>query len=145
MIVVVAAMLFPEPTPMDDNAVVDEDDNDDEPTNVVAVDKADVEGWCSNVKATSDPGSAPAPIYISSIHTLHVSSVVIACKAPGLSSFIDTGTNICANISRIAIKIDKISSHQPFGVSNSPHPFNSVSKKADGIISGGGRDNWDGR
>jgi hypothetical protein len=29
---------------MDDNAVVDEDDNDDEPTNVVAVDKADVEG-----------------------------------------------------------------------------------------------------
>ena len=59
---------------------------------------------------------------------------MIACKALGLSSFIDTGTNICANISRIAIKIDKISSHQPFGVSNSPHPFNSVSKKADGIL-----------
>lgn len=44
MIVVVAAMLFPVPTPVDDTTVVDEDDNDDEPTNVVAVDKADVEG-----------------------------------------------------------------------------------------------------
>ena len=32
------------------------------------------------------------------------------------------------------IKIDKIISHRPLGVSNSPHPFNSVSKNADGIV-----------